>query len=64
METLRYEESLDNNATIMYAKAYYAVLDYEEGLYHVAFLEGEARQRFKKWVKEFVTKKKKFPDDP
>ncbi len=64
METLVHEESLGSNATIMYAKGYYAALDYEEGLYHVAFLEGEARQRFKKWIKEFVLKKRRVPDDP
>ena len=64
METLVHEESLGSNATIMYAKGYYAALDYEEGLYYVAFLEGKARQRFRKWIKEFVTKKKRVPDDP
>ena len=64
METLRHEESLGSNATIMYAKGYYAALGYEKGLYHVAFLEGEALKRFRKWIKEFVTKKRRIPDDP
>ena len=64
METLRHEESLGSNATIIYAKGYYAALDYEEGLYYVAFLEGEARQRFRKWISEFVLKKRRIPDDP
>ena len=64
METLMHEESLGESATIMYAKGYYAALDYEEGLYHVAFLEGQALKRFRKWISAFVTKKKKVPDDP
>jgi len=33
-------------------------------LYHVAFLEGEALKRFRKWISAFVTKKKKVADDP
>jgi len=48
----------------MYAKGYYAALDYDEGLYYVAFLEGEPRERFRKWIKEFVSKKRRIPDDP
>lgn len=48
----------------MYADGYYAALDNEEGLYYVAFLEGEALLRFRKWIKEFVSKKKIIPDDP
>lgn len=64
MEALRYEESLGENATIMYAKGYYAALDNDEGLYYVAFLEGEPLKRFRKWIKEFVSKKRRIPDDP
>jgi len=64
METLRHEESLGSNATIMYAKGYYAVLDCEEGLYYVAFLEGQALKKFRKWKSEFVLKKKRVLDDP
>ena len=54
MEALRYEESLGENATIMYAGGYYATLDNDEGLYYVAFLEGEPLKRFRKWIKEFI----------
>ena len=64
METLRYEESLGENATIMYAGGYYAVFNYEERLYHVVFLEGEPLKRFRKWIKQFVLKKRRIPDDP
>jgi len=54
MEALGYEESLGDNATIMYADGYYAALDNDEGLYYVAFLEGEPLKRFRKWIKEFI----------
>lgn len=64
IESLRYEESLGENATIMYAGGYYATLDNDEGLYYVAFLEGEALLRFRKWIKKFVSKKLRIPDDP
>ena len=64
MESLRYEESLGENATIMYADGYYAVLDYDEGLYYVAFMEGEPLKRFRKWIKEFIGQKYRIPDDP
>jgi len=64
MESLRYEESLGENATIMYADGYYATLDNDEGLYYVAFLEGEPLMRFRKWIKEFIGQKYRIPDDP
>lgn len=64
MEALRHEESLGENAAIINAKVYYAALDNDEGLYYVAFLEGEPLKRFRKWIKEFVSKKRKVPDDP
>jgi hypothetical protein len=64
MEALRYEESLGDNATIMYAGGYYAVLDNDEGLYYVAFLEGEPLKRFRKWIKKFRAQKYRIPDDP
>lgn len=31
----------------------YAALDPDEGLYYVAFLEGEALKRFRKWITQF-----------
>jgi len=64
MEALRYEESLGENATIMYADGYYATLDNEEGLYYVAFLEGDSLKRFRKWIKNFLAQKYRAPDDP
>ena len=64
MESLRYEESLGENATIMYADGYYATLDNDEGLYYVAFLEGEPLKRFRKWIKKFINQKYRIPDDP
>ena len=64
MEALRYEESLGENATIMYADGYYATLDNDEGLYYVAFLEGKPLKRFRKWIKEFIGQKYRIPDDP
>jgi hypothetical protein len=64
MEALRYEESLGKSTAIMYAGGYYATLDNEEGLYYVAFLEGEPLRRFRKWIKEFVSKRKMIPNDP
>ncbi|TET14688.1 MAG: IS4/IS5 family transposase [Actinobacteria bacterium] len=64
MEALRYEESLGENATIMYAGGYYAALDNDEGLYYVAFLEGEPLKRFRKWIKKFINQKYRIPDDP
>jgi hypothetical protein len=48
----------------MHADSYYAVLDYHEGLYYVAFLEGKPLKRFRKWIAEFVTQKYRMPDDP
>ena len=64
MEALRYEESLGDNAVIMYADGYYAALDYNEGLYYVAFLEGDSLKRFRKWIKNFISQKYRMPDDP
>jgi len=42
----------------MYADGYYAALDPDESLYYVAFLEGEALTRFRKWITQF--RKNKF----
>ena len=64
METLRHEESLGDNAAIMYADGYYATLDYDEGLYYVAFLEDEPLKRFRKWIKKFIGQKYRIPDNP
>jgi len=41
-----------------------AALDNEEGLYYVAFLEGDSLKRFRKWIKNFLAQKYRVPDDP
>jgi len=64
MEALRYEENLGKNAMIMYADGYYAALDSKEGLYYVAFLEGDSLKRFRKWIKNFLAQKYRTADDP
>ena len=64
MESLRHEESLGDNAVIMYADGYYAALDYNEGLYYVAFLEGDSLKRFRKWIKNFISQKYRTAGDP
>ena len=64
MEALRYEESLGDNATIMHADGYYAALDNDEGLYYVAFLEGEPLKRFRKWIAEFRAQKYRVTYNP
>lgn len=64
MEALRAEESMGTDAVIMHAKGYYTTLDSGEALYYVVELEGKPRQRFRKWIKEFISKKHRIPDDP
>ena len=63
VQALKYEESLGGSTVIMYAEGYYTFLDNEEGLYYVVFLEGESFLRFRKLLKESVSKKKIIPDD-
>ena len=62
INTLRHEESLGKSVSIMYVHGYYAALDNEEGFYYVTFLEGKALLRFRKWIKEFISRKKIIPD--
>jgi len=64
MDCLMAEESVGENTVIMYADGYYTVLDTNEALYQVAKLEGKARERFKKWIRKFLGKKPRMPDDP
>ena len=47
---MRADIRLGKDAVIMHADGYYAVLDYHEGLYYVAFLEGKPLKRFRKWI--------------
>jgi len=54
MDSLMAEESVGENTVIMHAKGYYAVLDTNEALYHVVGLEGKPRERFRKWIREFM----------
>jgi hypothetical protein len=64
MESLMAEESVGENTVIMYADGYYTVLDTNEALYQVVELEGKARERFRKWIRKFLGKKPRMPDDP
>ena len=63
MESLRAEESVGTNAIIMHSKGYYATLDTHEALYYVVELEGKPREKFRKWIKEFISGKHRIPDD-
>jgi len=54
---------MGNNAVIMHSKGYYVALDTHEAPYYVVELEGGAPKRFRKWIKEFISKKRKIPDD-
>ena len=64
MESLMAEESVGENNVIMYAGGYYTVLDTNEALYQVVELEGKARERFREWIRKFLGKKPRMPDDP
>ena len=64
MESLIVEESMGENTVVMYSKGYYAILDTGEALYHVAELEGKPRERFRKWIRQLISKKHRIPDDP
>lgn len=64
MESLMAEESVGENTVIMHANGYYAILDTNEALYQVVELEGKARERFRKWIREFLGKNRSIPDDP
>ena len=47
----------------MYAGKYYAAIDPDEGYYHIAFLEPDALNRFRKWITEFRKNKFRAGDD-
>lgn len=64
MESTRADQRLGKDAVIMHAGGYYAVLDYHEGLYYVAFLKDKPLKRFRKWISEFRAQKYRIPDDP
>ena len=64
MDSLMAEESVGENSVIMHSEGYYAILDTNEALYHVVELEGKPRERFRKWIRQFISEKRCIPDDP
>ena len=59
IDALKADEATGKNSVIMCAGEYYAVLDPDEGLYYVAFLEPAALERFRKWITQFRKSKYK-----
>lgn len=58
IDALKADERAGKNSVIMCAGKYYAAIDLDEGYYHIAFLESEALERFRKWISQF--RKSKF----
>jgi len=58
ISTLRNEEQMGINSVIVYSGRYFAVLDLDEYTEIIAFLQGEARLRLQKWIKQFKTRDK------
>jgi hypothetical protein len=56
---LKADEKAGKDCVIMCAGSYYAVLDSDESLYYVAFLEPESLERFRKWITQFRKNKLK-----
>lgn len=61
IEALKADEKAGKDCVIMCAGTYYAVLDPDESLYYVAFLEPEPLERFRKWITQF--RKNKYKRD-
>ena len=59
IEALKADEKAGKDCVIMCAGTYYAVLDPDESLYYVAFLEPEPLERFRKWITQFRKNKLK-----
>lgn len=59
IQSLKADEKAGKDSVIMCAGGYYAVLDPDEGLYYVAFLEPAALERFRKWITQFRKNKYK-----
>ena len=59
IDALKADERAGKNSVIMCAGKYYAAIDPDEGYYHVAFLEPDALNRFRKWITEFRKSKYK-----
>lgn len=64
IDALKADERAGKNSVIMCAGEYYAVLDPDEGLYYVAFLEPAALNRFRKWITQFRKSKYRGNYDP
>jgi len=63
IDVLKADERAGKNSVIMCAGKYYAAIDPDEGYYHVAFLEPDALNRFRKWITEFRKSKYRAGDD-
>lgn len=57
IQTLHHEESLGTNAVITYSNEYFAVIDLSDYSEILVNLEGDARERFKKWHSVFKQSK-------
>jgi len=64
IDALKADEAAGKNSVIMCAGGYYAALDPDEGLYHVAFLKPDALERFRKWITQFRKNKYRNNHDP
>lgn len=63
MKSLWQEESIEADTVIVHAEGYYATLGTDEVFYYVAELEKVSQQKFRKWIKKFILKKHRIPDD-
>jgi hypothetical protein len=61
INALKTDEALGKDSVIICAGKYYAAFDPDESMYYVAFLEGEALARFRKWITQF--RKNKYRKD-
>ena len=53
INALKADEAVGKDSVIICAGKYYAAFDPDESMYYVAFLEGEALARFRKWIIQF-----------
>jgi len=64
IDALKADERAGKNSVIMCAGKYYAAIDCDEGYYYVAFLEGDALERFRKFISRFRENKYRTGSDP
>jgi len=64
IDVLKADEAAGKNSVIICAGDYYAAIDPDEGYYHVAFLEGEALERFRKFISRFRKNKYRTGSNP